>query len=74
MIEIEHNVPVEKTNYRKSKYPYTEMEVGDSFVVPLINRSGAVSSCLGWGQRQSPIRKFTSRLINETTVRVWRVL
>ena len=69
--KIEKNVPLPRS---RSKYPWTEMEVGDSFFVP--GRDGdAVIGCFGkqakdWGW------KFSARTRHEQGifgVRVWRI-
>ena len=67
-MKIEKGIPItpRKSAGRKSKYPWGEMEVGDSFFVP--------------GAKTAPIRpqklheagmKFTSRSV-EGGFRIWR--
>ena len=69
---IEKNVPLVQKNRggRKEKYPFRQMEVGDSFVV----RGGIVSSMRVTlrfaGLRHG--RTFKTRAV-EGGVRVWRV-
>lgn len=69
---IEKNVPIPSNGY-KSIYPFRDMEVGDSFTVDITKRSGVKSSSYTWGQRQTPVRKFTTRVIDEKTARCWRI-
>ena len=56
---------------RRSKYPFSDMEVGDSFLVDESgNHAAARNAATGYGQRHD--MKFSSR----TTVaglRIWRV-
>ena len=75
--KIEKGIPLApKTQLRRSRYPFSQMEVGDSFFVPveadvelgLLHHR--VHSCASYmGKRLG--RKFTTRS-NETGVRVWR--
>jgi len=62
--KIDKDVPVPKTG----KYPFREMEVGDSFVAPLAKRS-SISCVMG---RYAP-KKFTTSKISDTECRVWRI-
>ena len=71
MIEIEKNVPVPDAVRLKErrKYPWHEMEVGDSFYVP--KRSiNAISRAAYEASRNG--RKFRCRSVDDG-VRVWRL-
>lgn len=81
---IEKNIPVSrKLGGRGLKYPIDQMDVGDSFAVPLVkpkNRWGqhpeqaAVGRCIiEWTKRNAPGKKFTTRKVDDNTLRVWRV-
>lgn len=69
MFEIDKNLPLPKERVR-GNYPYKEMEVGDSFHVPLgkmqviLNANYRASKQLGW--------KFIARK-DDKGVRVWRI-
>lgn len=65
-------------------YPFSQMEVNDSFLVPLEEgkkidglRSSVSSAATSWGLKNGD-RKFTTRIMkdesgNPTGVRIWRV-
>lgn len=64
-IKIEKDIPIPK-NRRKQKYPWHDMEVGDSFLIQRNTLSmGAVND------RYSP-KKFIARKV-ENGVRIWRI-
>jgi hypothetical protein len=66
-----------------SIYPFAQMEVGDAFDAPRDigrqksgndRRQGIVSACArGYAKKHNPTAKFVTRLIDENTVRCWRV-
>ena len=70
--EIETNVPI--TTTYKSKYPFEDMEVGNSFYVAgedmktIRKLRGAVS----WASKRYPDTKYAVRKV-DGGVRVWRV-
>jgi hypothetical protein len=64
--KIEKGVPVPRGASGRNKFPFGQMEVGDSIVIPLASRAAAYS----WANLHRPIR-FTAR-IDGDTVRVWR--
>ena len=73
MYEIEKNVPIPTIPYEQRKYPWTEMEVGDSFFikcngVELRKIQVNISSC---AKRFGP-KKFTVKK-HEDGLRCWRV-
>lgn len=74
-IKIEKNIPIDYSFvYTKNiKYPYKDMEVGDSFVVKRIHVASALSGCKQWGERQDENWKFISRKIDNENSRIWRV-
>ena len=55
----------------RTKYPFLEMEVGDSFAAPLASRNIISSRASSIGARHG--REFVSRKISDGQVRVWRV-
>lgn len=81
MIKIEKNVPL--PSY--CTYPFKDMEVGDSFVVPLSGttiKAGKIDAATHrvsvsagyWVKKHSPGAKFTIRsLVDEGVARCWRV-
>lgn len=63
-IKIDKNVPIPK-NSGRGKYPWTDMEVGDSFCIPTMSISmGAVN------ERYKP-KTFIMRKVDDG-YRVWR--
>lgn len=80
-MKIEKNIPIPKNKTKKCKYPWAEMEPGDSFVVDIPEgkhatkvQSTLLNSGHHWAQRQhrGEIR-FTARTIDDgKRVRVWR--
>jgi len=70
-IPIDHDVPIPAIT-RMSKYPFDDMEVGDSFTI-LPEASKNISSAIGaYCRKRSDGRKFITRSI-EGGVRIWRV-
>ncbi len=53
-----------------SLYPFPNMKIGDSFIVPLVKGATAASAASWYGKRHK--MKFISRRF-ENGVRIWRV-
>jgi hypothetical protein len=75
VISIETGIPVPKVNTssnhsRGKKYPWLDMEVGDSFFVPDMLIQLISNSVTGASKRTG--FKFTCRTV-EGGVRVWRI-
>ena len=69
--KIEKNVPVPKT--RGSKYPFAQMEVGDSFYEPSRQTTHLVSASYTFRRRHNLLDwKFVARKENYGA-RIWRV-
>lgn len=67
-MKIEKGVPMPK-NKRATKYPFAEMEVGDSFYVEPDN--GSIHAAASWyGKRNN--KKFATRKEGEGR-RIWRI-
>jgi hypothetical protein len=68
--EIERGVPT--PDHARRKYPFADMEVGDSFFVPgatpvrLTNAANSLKQCYGWK------RSFSARKV-DGGARIWRV-
>jgi hypothetical protein len=71
---IEKGVPISPQKRpgagRKSKYPFRDMEVGDSFMEPGVAPKAARCAACRSGRRLN--KKFMTRTV-EGGVRVWRV-
>jgi hypothetical protein len=64
-MKIEKSIPI------PSRYPFGQMEVGDSFVIPPeMNRSTV--AVYAWRYAQQHGRKFTTRKMPDGTYRCWR--
>ena len=64
-MKIEKNIPL------PSKYPFADMEIGDSFAVPPhIKRTAVSVSALRYGDKHG--MQFTVRLMPDRTLRCWR--
>lgn len=80
MIKIDKNVPIKDKSFggRVPKYPFSQMEIGDSFVAgdysyKLQNSVG--NSALVYNKRYG-LGKFISRKVSENgkdVLRVWRI-
>lgn len=71
MYQIEKGIPLpEKKENKSEKYPFDDMVVGDSFLVPSAERS-AVTPRVAYYHEKFPDRRFSSRKVNGG-VRVWR--
>ena len=73
MFEIERGIPIPE-NKRHSEYPWSKLEVGDSFVVEGDKKTAKSLRVTGWdyGRRHRPF-KIIVRQETDKTVRVWRV-
>lgn len=66
-IKIEKGIPI----HIKSAYPFSSMEIGDSFFVKGLD-SGRFSSTICYAKVKNPGMNFTSRTV-DGGVRVWRI-
>ena len=81
MIPIDKNIPIPRKRGEKSKYPFFEMEVGDSFEVQVSNTTpekmaASIRNCyhnICRNNKDFKSRKFTIRVMSNTSVRCWRV-
>ena len=72
MIKIDKHVPIPKDNRgRQSKYPWDQMDVGDSFLVGPDGPRGMRGIASGAGTKRG--KKFATRALEDGSVRVWRV-
>ena len=78
-----HPVPSRIGRGPEPLYPFAQMEVGDSFDAPddmgaykngSSKRQNAISSSArGYAKKHASEAKFTTRKIDENTIRCWRV-
>jgi len=64
-------VPLKKGRNRSSKYPFKDMEIGDSFHVVGMKR-GALGSRAVFYRKEHPGWDFTVRTVDGGT-RIWRI-
>lgn len=66
LLRIDKGVPI------PNRYPFAEMEVGDSFAVPShINRTTVSIAAMRYGRDHK--MKFTVRLMPDRSYRCWRI-
>lgn len=74
-IQIEKGVPVPKNITRKSKYPFREMEVGDSFFIKdnidVKRAQQKISAVAHMFCKKNPLYKFKTQAF-DSGVRIWR--
>ena len=71
MYPIDDNIPLPAPlRGAPQKYPYTKLEVGQSYFVPNVAQKKAGSGYVQFAKRTG--RKFVSRIV-DGGVRVWRV-
>lgn len=71
MIELQKDVPVKpERRGAKPKYPFSTMEIGDSFEVDA-TRQSVYNSAKAWAVRHDKKAKFTTETSNGKT-RIWR--
>lgn len=77
--QIDKDIPVpplpksagRKQGKTRLKYPWPDMEVGDSILVPDVTLETLKTAALAWAKRQGLPWKFTARS-NIRGVRIWR--
>ena len=67
---IEKNVPFTGL-VRFTRYPFPEMEVGDSFECPASEAKRARAAAIGYGARHN--MKFSARKQADGSYRLWRI-
>jgi len=75
MIKIEKNVPIpkKKGSGRKAKYPFGEMDVGDSFFVDNILPRTLYQSAKSWNRRSGNDVRWKVYKEGEFGARIWRI-
>jgi len=70
---IDKGIPIQKLSKQRTPWPWADMEVGDSILIPSRLASKAATSAHAWGERSDPVRKFTSRQQPDNQHRIWRI-
>lgn len=70
---IEKGLPMPEfsASGRPAKYPFSEMQVGDSFVLPEDQLIRIRSAAANWGTRQG--KKLSVRQLKDGSYRCWRL-
>lgn len=78
-VQIEKNIPIPEPKKRKCKYPFNEMEVGDSFFYPIENNLSTnemqmrlVNASCSFNRKNGNTYKFRSTQL-KNGVRIWRI-
>lgn len=73
MLTIDKNIPIptERTHSTAKKYPFGDMEVGDSFLVPGKKKVSQMGSTIPNARARYGF-EFTSKL-EEGGLRIWRI-
>lgn len=73
MIKIDKRVSIPPGGKgRKSKYPFSAMNVGDSFEVDDVKKNTLLSAAQSWASRHNKKAQFTIRHFEGKT-RIWRI-
>ena len=74
VVKIEKGIPVPVGNRKNKRYPFDEMEVGDSFFIatPPNSLNRIRSTVMACARLHKPKRYMTKAEINETGFRLWR--
>lgn len=70
-IKIESNIPIPTQTRNKSKYPWDEVKVGQSFMMP--TKIHAASQARYYAQKRLAPKRFTIRTIDANSCRCWRI-
>ena len=73
MFEIEKNVPL-PAKEKVSKYPYAQMEIGDSFVINGTTASGSAQAAYIAAKTYfGAAGHITMKTLDDGKVRIWRI-
>ncbi len=83
MFEVKSGIEAPTSGSRDKIYPFDTMKVGDHFEAPRDMgrtrrgqdaRQGSIGVCSrAYAKKHNPEAKFTVRVIDENTVRCWRI-
>lgn len=69
--KIERGIPMPNNSKGARKFPFAEMEVGDSFAAPSDKITSARQSAVAFGKYHGI--KFSCRKQEDGSIRIWRV-
>lgn len=70
-IKAEKGIPIPRVSKHPMKYPWNEMEVGDSFIATTSTRQST-----WWANLRFAPKRFISRTVDENgkpSIRIWRI-
>ena len=75
MFTVTKGIPIPKNNarYGRSKYPFGEMEVGDSFFIPLAPTASLKVSVYRAARVNYGVKRSIRIAAEKSGMRVWRV-
>jgi hypothetical protein len=71
-IEIKKGVPIPDRYDTRREYPFSKMEVGDSFEFPRALQTSVRGAARSYAARHNPTFEFITRRVNPTTCAIWR--
>jgi hypothetical protein len=69
--KIDKHVPMPSVS--RHRYPFANMNVGDSFVVAYAKRDSVITAASQFVKQHQPAWQFTTRKVGDGEVRMWRV-
>lgn len=72
MIKIDKDIPTPPLFADHSKWPFRQMEVGDSFFVPTGSDAHSAASAMSNANYKYKPKKWTKRTLNGG-IRIWRI-
>ena len=71
VVESGFEVPPKMASGGQSRYPWSQMQHGDSIAVPANEGRNAASSAHAWVARNAPGWHAVRRTLQDGTVRIW---
>lgn len=72
-VKIESHIPIPETKVKKQKFPFREMNIGDSFSFPLLYYKIVINNSSNFSKRNPEYKFKVRKEENNERVRIWRV-
>ena len=72
MIKIDKDIPTPCPFAERAKWPFRDMEVGDSFFVPKGTEANSATNAMANANHKQKPKKWTKRTLNGG-IRIWRI-
>lgn len=72
MYKIEKGIPIVPQVNHRPKYPFDQMEIGDSFAFET-GKEKTIAAAAGMFAKRNPGYKFSVRVIDNKVARCWRI-